>query len=384
MSKTIKNLTLIALLAALAACGGSDDVNATTEEESTAEEVVEETGTSDAIVDTASDVVTTLADVNGFKIISKNYNPDAYGIYGNEVEIDAFVKDHSNNPVEDGTVITFVTDDNGFIENQCATVDGQCTVKWWSAGDRTTPDVINDGSYADTYSDFKITVMARTIGEDSFIDKNSNSEFDIGESYSTQSEPFLDVNDNDVYDSGINDFDEFFDFNDNGEFDDASDFTTFRGESCSTTAIAAGHCANKLEVWDTLVMSLSSGYEVTITLFPGKCSSITGPAIAENTTLIVAEGVNTEYCVIFTDENGNVPASGAQISASGGNGELVKDPSGPIDNVLNAVSLLGTGYAADISLTGDDTPSDDGSLEISVTPAAGDTYSTEVSFPIQD
>lgn len=300
MTNKIKNLTLITLLAALAACGGSNDIEEIAAEEAATEEVVAETGDSDAITETASEVVTTLADVNGFNIVANIRNPRT-DAYGTEVEITAFVKDHSNNWVKDGTVVTFVADDHGGIPNQCATTDGRCTVIWVSNEDRTEGYASNS---LDRSADELVTIMGRTIGEDSFIDKDGDSKFDTNEVFMSQSEPFLDANDNQTYDAGTDNFDERMDFNGNGLFDETS--TLFRGESCSDGAVAAGHCASKVEVWDTVRLIASVAGDVNINF--NDCSN--------NVLTNINVAAATQYCITLTDSNGNTPPIGTAFTAT--------------------------------------------------------------------
>lgn len=371
MSKTIKTLTLIALLTALAACGGSDDLTETETEE---DAVADETGTDDAIVDTASDVVTTLADVNGFNIVSETRNPRAE-FYGTEVKITAFVKDHSNNWVEDGTVVTFVADDWGGIENQCATVDGRCSVTWVSSGDRSLG---HPEAPIDRTSDRTITVMARTIGEDSFIDKNGNSQFDVGELYFTQSEPFIDADDDGVYDAGTDEFDERMDFNGNGIFDEASAFTTFRGESCSAGAIASGHCAEQLEVWDTVSMSASADGAVDITVRDCATDAILATTTTTPDTLsTLTPGTGTTYCIILTDEYGSTPAVSTKLSAELSSADIEVSPK-------TAVAETGErgGYNTTIRLKSDGIAPTAGTLILTTTSV--DDVDLRLEIPVSD
>lgn len=349
---TIKG-TLVLSLLALAACGG-DSVTGPEETDDTVEDRVGE----GAIEDTASEIVTTLADVNGFQISTTTLNPHAYDINGTDVEITAFVKDHSNNPVKDGTVVSFVADDNGLIEDQCATTNGTCTVTWTSARDRSQPVDPDAGGDAGYINDFKITIMARTIGEDSFIDKNANSQFDADETYFTQSEAFLDANDDGDYDANT-EFDEYFDFNNNGQFD-ADGSLLFRGNSCSDGARALGHCATRLEVWDTLRMINSSGDAVYMSL-----SDCAGNVIAENLPSAQSTGTitltaATTYCLEVTDPNGNVPPSGSKISVSTDNGQIDVAP----DEVPNTYIEPGNGYVGGIRIKPDDTSSIGGTMTI--------------------
>jgi hypothetical protein len=362
MTLTIKKLTLIAFLGALVACGGGDDTAATEEATEQAEEIAEDIDiegveAEDIIVDTASDVVTTLGDVNGFKIVTTTFNPHSDDIYGTEVDITAYVKDHSNNPVEDGTVVTFVADDNGLIEDQCITVNGQCSVIWWSAGDRSQPmdpDASGDAGYQDNI----ITIMARTVGEDSFIDKNSNSLFDVGEVRFTQSEPFIDTNDDGDYDAGINDFDEYFDYNKNGEFDGNEEFTLYRGESCSTSAIAVGHCAEKLEIWDTVRMINSSGDEVDFEVTNCVTAAVLMDTRTSTSNTISLSGT-TDLCLELFDRNGNIPPIGTQITITNTNGLIASLPT----EVTNRYVTPGTGFEAKFSAEPDGTSST-GSIKV--------------------
>jgi hypothetical protein len=361
MTLTIKKLILIAFLGVLVACGGSDDP-ATAEQVSDQSDVgveIEGVEEENIIEDTASEVVTTLGDVNGFSIVTTTANPRSDDFYGTEVDITAYVKDHSNNPVQNGTVVTFVADDNGLVEDQCATVKGQCSVTWWSAGDRSQPmdpDASGDAGYQDNI----ITIMARTVGEDSFIDKNSNSLFDVGEVRFTQSEPFIDTNDDGDYDSGINDFDEFFDYNENGEFDGNEEFTLYRGASCSTSAIASGHCAEKLEIWDTTRMINSSGGKVDIQVTICSTSAVLmdtrpDPRITSSTTFTAT----SDLCLELFDPNGNIPPVGTKIAISNTNLLLASLPT----EVANEYKAPGTGFQAEFSVEPDVAPST-GSIKV--------------------
>lgn len=351
MKNTIIMWTMMVLLSLLTACGGSDsgsDSNfASSDDTDTADAVLE-----DAIEETASDVVTTLADVNGFRIASTVLNPRAYDYIGTEVELVVTVKDHSNNPVEDGTVVTFIADDNGYVEDQCVTTSGSCTVVWTSARDRSQPadpDALDNNGYA---NDYIITVMARTIGEDSFIDKNANSLFDDGEIYFTQAEAFLDANDNGEYDAGSTDFDEYSDYNSNGTFDGDDFVDTFRGTSCSNSAKALGHCASQLEVWDTLRMINSSGGTVFISLSDCAGNELAyvrsdGTAMA---SVLDISGGPTKYCLEVTDINGNIPPSETTINVSTDNGTIDVSP----ESVPNQYVAPGTGFIGDIRIKPDD------------------------------
>jgi hypothetical protein len=375
MKNTIIMWTMMVLLSLLTACGGSDSSdgsNFSKSDDATTD------ATEEVIEETASTVVTSSADVNGFSIATTTLNPRAYDFIGTEVDLVATVKDHSNNPVADGTVVTFIADDNGYVEDQCTTTSGTCTVKWRSARDRNQPvdpDAGSDSGYA---NDYKITVMARTIGEDSFIDKNANSLFDDGETYFTQSEAFLDANDDGDYDSGKTDYDEYSDFNNNGSFDGNEAVSVFRGKSCSSSAKALGHCATQLEVWDTLTMINSSGGTVYISLTDcdgTELAYVRNDGTDSVTTLNLAG--SSVYCLEVTDNNGNIPPTGTGIEVKTDNGSIDVSPT----TVPNMYVQPGSGFIGQIRIKSDDTPSS-GTMTIKTSSVDGqDLY---LYIPVND
>jgi hypothetical protein len=355
MTLTIKKLTLIAFLGALVACGGGDDPAAIAEETTVEEDIANEAGVDaeDVITDTASDVTTTPADMNGFILATDIQNPHSYDAYGNIVNITAYVKDHSNNNVEDGTVVTFIADDNGLIANQCVTVDGRCSVEWVGARDRNY-----DG-------DFRATIMASTIGEDSFIDKNSNSLFDDGEIFFTQSEAFLDADDDGTYDDGFNDFDEFLDFNNNGAFDLNVSPGLFRGVSCSAAAISAGHCAVRNEIWDSITMINSAAGAAA----DGKAVRVSFTDCNGNTVATVAlTTAASKVCVEFTDINGNIPPVGTEYEYTMLPGLFLTEPG---EEIPNRYAAPGTGYVEELSLIESSAVTLVGSLSVKTTSKFG-------------
>lgn len=363
--KTIIKWSLISFTALLVACGGSDD--AATEAQTSDEQLKDDLGDT-AKSDTASDVVTTLADVNGFKITTDTLNPHGYDINGTVVNITAFVKDHSNNPVEDGTVVTFIADDNGLVEDQCATTNGTCSVKWISSRDRNY-----DGDYL-------ITIMARTIGEDSFIDKNANSKFDANETFFTQSEAFLDANDDGDYDSGFNDYDEYSDYNSNGSFDSANS-TIYKGDSCTDTAKSLGHCTTRIEIWDTIKLVNSAG-GAKYNADGDKISNAVNISFTDcegNTVTSITNLTTTEeYCVEFKDSNGNVPPVGTKVEVTTDNGTIVSKPDATIANMF---VTIGSGDTDKLKIKTDGEPSI-GDLVIKTTSTAG--LINSLTIPVSD
>jgi hypothetical protein len=173
-------------------------------------------------------------------------NVEAYGTDGVTVPITVRLSDRYNNPAPDGTSVAFNTN-GGHIVGSCATpsvagaADGTCGVTWTSANPRPalnsdSPPLLAAG---------RATILATTIGEESFTDTNGNGFWDPGEPFVHLGEPYRDDNENGTYDSG-----EFFlDFNENGMWDapdpSASAFkgitcTSGAAPTCSTSTLAIG------------------------------------------------------------------------------------------------------------------------------------------------
>ncbi|HRX88166.1 MAG TPA: Ig-like domain-containing protein, partial [Steroidobacteraceae bacterium] len=150
-------------------------------------------------------------------------NVEALSYDGVPVTVTARLADRFNNPVPDGTAVTFNTE-GGRIGGQCTTATtptegGVCAVTWTSSAPRP--------------SNGRVTLIATAIGEETFTDANGNGAFDNGETFIDRAERFRDDNENGVYDSG----EYFYDFNTNGIRDPADGL--FNGLLCRDTT---GRC----------------------------------------------------------------------------------------------------------------------------------------------
>ena len=210
-------------------------------------------------------MITGLPDQNSFSLGADKYNPQAWDVIGNTVFVDAYLADHFQNPVPDGTVVAFDAE-GGSIGGTCATIAGKCRVTWTSQ--------------APYPADGIATITARTVGEGDYQDGNSNGLYDVGELFYSYPEVFIDANGNGVYDKdavyndlvnidGIGDvefgwdpatpnfYEEFFDFDNDKVHDTAA--TKYQGVTCSDAAIAAGHCADLVDVSASIELIMSEG-----------------------------------------------------------------------------------------------------------------------------
>ena len=205
---------------------------------------------SDITISTVSDelvISTGVADFNSLSISAENLSPEAWAIDGVEVTINARVADHFNNPVPDGTAVSFTTE-FGSIEPSCTTTAGFCQVTWTSQAPRIPVppfrdplatitrqlgDVsvgeckradgsdtnLNAAGYPCFYSNSlaatdsepaffgglgqaygnRISIRATVLGEESFNDANANGQYDEGEAFTDLTEAFTDDNEDGVF-----------------------------------------------------------------------------------------------------------------------------------------------------------------------------------------
>ena len=117
-------------------------------------------------IQTQSDLLsinTGLPDQNSITLSPSNLNPEAFNIDGTEVTIFASLADTFNNPVPDGTTVSF-TAEGGRIQPTCNTSNGACSVTWTSSNPRA--------------DDHRITILATAIGHETLVDGNGNNQYD--------------------------------------------------------------------------------------------------------------------------------------------------------------------------------------------------------------
>lgn len=247
-------------------------------------------------------VTTGIPDQDSFSLAVLCPNVEALTLDGVVVPITARLSDRFNNPVPDGTAITFTTE-GGTIQSQCtttttATEAGVCTINWTSAEPR--PSGVEPG---------RSTVLAKAIGEESFTDANGNGTFDNGESFVDVGERYRDDNESGSYDAG----EVIYDFNNNSMRDGADGI--FNGLLCLDTA---GRCDANAK---TTGISASN-----LIIMSGNTPAGVSPANL-STLPSVSRGGNSSYAFIFADVNGNpLPAETTIAASVTGNGLAVAAP----------------------------------------------------------
>ncbi|MEH6343939.1 MAG: hypothetical protein V7785_02545 [Bermanella sp.] len=210
-------------------------------------------------------MITGLPDQNSFSLGADILNPQGWDVIGTPVTISAYLADHYQNPVPDGTIVAFAAE-GGRVGGTCATTSGACSVIWVSQDPKPVDGIV--------------TIIARTVGEGDYQDGNSNGLYDPGELFDPYPEVFIDANGNGIFDKDAvynslvdidetgdvefgwdaattNFFEEFFDFDNDGVRDETSD--KYQGVTCSTAAFAAGHCDKLMDVSRSIELIMSEG-----------------------------------------------------------------------------------------------------------------------------
>ena len=287
---------------------------------------IEETVSGDTVtVSAPSDVLvisTGIADQNSFSLSRSIFNVHGLNVDGNEVMVNARLADHFNNPVPDGTAVSFITE-GGVIEPSCTTINGTCSVTWRSSNPRPFTDSMYENTIFEkcdsglpcplgivkgtTLDNLEIdrplggraTVLAYAIGEETFSDLNGNGYYDSQDFFSELfdiPEAFIDHNEDGTYGgkdcnapaeacSGNNsegdEFEEFIDFDNNGDWTIGN--SMYNGLLCRPEDVTINLCSRDLvNVFQNqeIVMSGDAAFFRVVT-FADDCSAIPGVTAAE-------------------------------------------------------------------------------------------------------
>lgn len=288
----------------------------------------------------------TIPDQNSFSAsVENNFLPNARNYDSVEVPITIRAADRNNNRISDA-VVNYITN-GGSVQSECTLQDGACSVTWISQDPRPEDGVV--------------LILARTVGEESFRDLNSDGEYTKSDdnfniANDDKGEAFLDRNRNGTRDAD----EEYFDYNDNGQYD--AENGIYNGTAC---ADAAANCTTSLlEITQTAKLFMTSD-EISVVY----------------TTSIAVGEVCVKIAGVFSDSQGNTiqgpPPGGTSVSFSTTNGSLVAPTS-----FTTTTSYRETPVEQCIIIEADDTSSA-GTLTVEVTPPApfgGNAYILRVPF----
>lgn len=249
-------------------------------------------------------VTTGIPTAGSFSLSAQCFNIEGLGFDGVTTSITARLGDRFQNPVPNGTAVTF-TAEGGNIQSQCtttttATEGGVCSVNLRSSEPRP--------------ANGRVTVLAKAIGEESFVDSNGNGAFNNGETFTDLPEPFRDDNENGSYDVG----EDFFDFNNNQTRDPPDGL--FNGVLCNdTTGRCGGPSTRSTGIGRSLVV-----------IFSGSTPQLSRTDGTPLPATIAVGGTNsaTSLTVWVRDVNGNPMPAGTTVALTAtGAGLGVASPS---------------------------------------------------------
>lgn len=296
-------------------------------------------------------VSTGLPDQNSFSLSIETFNVRGGDFDGTEDAVNIIAGDRFNNPVKDGTDIVFSTE-LGVIQADCSTTGGRCTVNWISGEPRSSTipggreQTINSvtcsvygaagpcPSPAGRSLGRRSTVMAVAVGEETFFDANGNGMYDSDEFFKDLPEPFLDFNEDGLYNPvqtpcdpatdgltcALSAGETFTDTNQNGVWDPANG--KYDGSACP---LGATYCTRSpVHVRDKGVIVMSSSASNQYVALVNSAGGLVPPG----TTLTAGSA----YGIYVADRYNNMPIAGSQVTVGVENCVLSYGPAGKVPN----------------------------------------------------
>lgn len=403
----------------------------------------DDVGGETVVVTAPSDILvisTGIADQNSFSLSRSEFNTHGLNVDGTLVSVNARLADHFNNPVPDGTAVSFITE-GGVIEPSCTTTNGVCSVMWTSSNPRPFTDsmyentiaqkcdgglpcplgILNNDLTLDLPLGGRATVHAYAIGEETFSDLNGNGYFDSEDFFDDLfdiPEAFIDNNEDGTFggkdcndgtdpcsrdNSTGDEFEEFVDFDGNGSW--TTENGLYNGLLCREEDETAGICSRQMvNVFQNqeIVMSGDAAFFRLIT-YANDCAAITGvtatevrvnsdptgPLVRSSTgqlmcgvdsiDLTEATGTNSVGLTVFIADAYNNPLPvGSEVSIASENGILTGTNSYIFPNTTSFVPV---GISFGITREPADGRNDitDGFLTISVEATSGLISSTSIA-----
>ncbi len=326
------------------------------------------TGTSISTQSVALTITTGVPDQDSFSlaVVTQNLPGDPYDVNGVTTEVTIFAADHFNNPAPDGTSVAFTTE-GGFIEGNCETVAGTCTVIWTSSDPRP-----HDG---------RVTLLATATGDESFTDVNGSGDFDDADLFAglpffgDLPEAYRDDNEDGIRDDDSNILtgaEEFLDFDVDNTYDLPDDM--YNGVLCahSNPAICDPLDPIHVHVRSQNVIVMTDDDQIINATPPDPAFNPADPVCGDARLFTIdptsgffpadpscfGGGIDISATGSVTiqvrswDIRGQVPGAGETISIETANGKLV----GPTSYTMPNTAGYGP-YSVQFVIEADDTPS---------------------------
>jgi hypothetical protein len=261
-------------------------------------------------------VSTGIPQQNSFSLSVACQNVEAWAIDGVSVAVTARLSDRFNNPVPDGTAVSFHTE-GGQIAASCQTTttngNSGCFVNWTSQNPRppkwaSLPLCALPAVAGTCDRPGRSSLLAIAIGEESFTDLHGDGTFDKGDPFVDVGERFEDDNENGAWDPG----EYFYDFNHNGIHDGPDGF--FNGVLCEDI--------NTVAPFKTACRDASNNPGPTSTGIGAQNIIIMSNGVPDNlspasgTALSMTQGSSASFAFTFADLNNNPVPAGTTVSAA--------------------------------------------------------------------
>jgi hypothetical protein len=228
----------------------------------------------------------------------------------------------------------FYAEAGAITPSTCQTVDGSCSVTWFSSDPRP-----GEGASSVGDADGVAQIMAYTDGAESFIDTNDNGAYDSGEVFGDLDDLYADEFENGMYDSGERLARE------NADVYRGSD-SQYNGPLCNSGC--SSESTIKIGVSLTLVLSGSNAFIIDLGDTP------------DPNDLVDVSGEPSVFGLSFGDTNGNSLPAGTTISIETANGEIEGETNYEILNNTTLPKTIGFNVKAD------DTPGETDRLVIKI------------------
>lgn len=329
-------------------------------------------------------------DQNSLSIAFSELNPRARNFDGTEVTVTARLADQLNNnaTIPDGTPVYFAAE-GGSIQPVCTTVSGTCEVTWVSQNPRPEAgppisDPLGSPDQVVSNSSGRATVLAWTLGSESFIDNNSNGLFDDGDTQEVDNpEAFLDRNENLMRDND----EEFVNYplpqiGFSGSYDIADGL--YSGPNCAHSTLCDAD--ETVFIYSNSEIAMTSDVACIVDVDPLVIPVDGSPPYYPSTTHLstsLTTGNQFTFRFLIHDCFGNSPMAGTTIAFSASTGTILGPASFTIPNQSVDMGTTDTGgtrqrypenslvYAVTVEGKTDNTDIETGRLEVNVTPPAG-------------
>ncbi|WDE12680.1 hypothetical protein [Thalassomonas haliotis] len=263
-------------------------------------------------------IVSDLPEQSSFTIAASVLNPEADTTNGVTSTISVWLADNFNNPVPDGTTVTF-TAEGGHIPGSCNTSNGSCFVTWISANDRV--------------DDHRVTILATALGHETFYETNGNNTFDDNDgnaitdtgvdsgfgSHGSEALGFIDMSEawrDDNEDSVYNDGEIYYD-DDNSDAFSAAD-SLYNGPRCEGSSCSEQRSIRLRKAMILIMSGSDADYDLTDgadTLFADQSGA--GDGLPD-----ISDGSSQSFRFSFTDSAGQAMPMNTSVSVSSSAGEI--------------------------------------------------------------